>query len=264
MVFIWYYFIEKVVGGRTLLGEMLKKKRDDLGLDLREIANTLKIRYDYLKAIEDENFKLLPAEVYLKGYILEYAKLLNIEEDTVLKAYEEDQFKFKKNKLDEVKFHPRKKPNIKILIISSVLSLFLIFLVITFLVPTKQNTDNSSEKLDKIDNSGIQILKPDLNTPLSKEKLTNESMMPEESSQQILEIIATDTTWILANIDGTDLKEVLMKPGESVKWHARKSFSLKIGNAGGVRLNLNGKELEKLGEIGQVVSIDLPDDNKNM
>ncbi len=151
--------------------------------------------------------------------------------------------------------------------ITSVLSLFLIFLVISFLVQTKQNSDNSSKKLNKSDNSGIQIIQPHLNISLSNEKtekLTNEASMSKESSQQVLEIIATDTTWILANIDGTELKEVLMKPGESVKWRARKSFSLKIGNAGGVRLNLNGEEIEKLGEIGQVVSIDLPHENKNM
>jgi hypothetical protein len=58
--------------------------------------------------------------------------------------------------------------------------------------------------------------------------------------------------------DKTDPKEILLKPGDSAKWHAKNSFSLKIGNAGGIRLVFNGKEIKKLGEKGQIINIDLP------
>jgi cytoskeleton protein RodZ len=52
-----------------LVGEILKKRREELGRDLREISNYLKIRYDYLKALEDGDIEKLPAEVYIRGYI---------------------------------------------------------------------------------------------------------------------------------------------------------------------------------------------------
>ncbi|MFZ6017133.1 MAG: helix-turn-helix domain-containing protein [Nitrospirota bacterium] len=70
-----------------MVGEILKKRREESGQDLREIAKTLKIRYDYLKAIEDENFEKLPVEVYIRGYIREYAKILNINPEAAIKAY---------------------------------------------------------------------------------------------------------------------------------------------------------------------------------
>ncbi len=247
-----------------MVGEILKKKREDLGIELREIANTLKIRYDYLKAIEDEDFKLFPAKVYLKGYILEYAKFLNIEAKIILEAYEKDQPKQEKLKRDEIGSLHDKKTNIKKLIIPSGLAILLISLVIIFLAPNKQNVDNTEKNITK---NNIQISQPDLVPSLNNGKMknyTNEAQRSKESSQHILEIIAIDTTWILANIDETDSKEVLMRPGESVKWYAKNSFSLKIGNAGGVRLILNGKEIEKLGETGQVISINIPDENKNI
>ena len=53
-----------------------------------------------------------------------------------------------------------------------------------------------------------------------------------------------------------------MKPGDSVRWHARNGFFLKIGNAGGIKLVLNGKEVGKLGEEGEVVKINLPEKDR--
>ena len=68
-------------------GEILKKKREELGYNLKEIAKTLKIRSDYLKAIEEGTFEKLPVEVYTKGYIREYAKFLKTDPEIVIKAY---------------------------------------------------------------------------------------------------------------------------------------------------------------------------------
>ncbi|MBI1810953.1 MAG: helix-turn-helix domain-containing protein, partial [Nitrospirae bacterium] len=68
-------------------GEILKKKREELGYNIKEIAKTLRIRSDYLKAIEEGTFEKLPVEVYTKGYIREYAKFLKIDPKAVIKAY---------------------------------------------------------------------------------------------------------------------------------------------------------------------------------
>ncbi len=72
-----------------MVGEILKKRREELGQDLKEIAHTLKIRYDYLRALEAEDFEKLPVPVYTKGYIRDYAKFLDINPDIVIKAYME-------------------------------------------------------------------------------------------------------------------------------------------------------------------------------
>ena len=70
-----------------MVGELLKKAREESGKNLKEISDILKIRLDYLRAIEEEDFKQLPEEVYIKGYIREYAEFLNIEPETALSAY---------------------------------------------------------------------------------------------------------------------------------------------------------------------------------
>ncbi|MEW6002986.1 MAG: RodZ domain-containing protein [Nitrospirota bacterium] len=73
-----------------------------------------------------------------------------------------------------------------------------------------------------------------------------------------LELIATDMTWLSVNIDDKGTKDILLKPGERIKWTAKKGFSLKIGNAAGIKLLFDGKEVGRLGEKGQVVKLRLP------
>lgn len=74
-----------------------------------------------------------------------------------------------------------------------------------------------------------------------------------------LRIEATEPTWIRVVIDNQQHKDVLLKPGEKVEWTAKGGFNLTVGNAGGIRLTLNGKELPPLGKSGQVLrNVQLP------
>jgi cytoskeleton protein RodZ len=87
----------------------------------------------------------------------------------------------------------------------------------------------------------------------------DESLPQKVMSGHLLQINAHDTTWLQVMIDKTEPKELLMQPGDSVEWRANTCFSLKIGNAGGVKLRFDGKEFANLGETGQVVNINLPE-----
>lgn len=73
-----------------------------------------------------------------------------------------------------------------------------------------------------------------------------------------LELIAKDTTWIFITLDNSESKEMLLRQGDHIKLSAKNVFSLKIGNAGGIKLVFDGKEIEPLGEEGQVVTLILP------
>jgi tetratricopeptide (TPR) repeat protein len=73
-----------------------------------------------------------------------------------------------------------------------------------------------------------------------------------------LELTAEDTTWIFVNIDDRESKEMLLNQGDNIKWSAKNGFLLKIGNAGGIKLIFDGKEIGPLGEKGQAISLTLP------
>ena len=62
------------------IGPYLRKRREALGYTIREIAQKTRIRSTYLELIESEGFQHLPAPVYLRGFILEYARVLDLPE----------------------------------------------------------------------------------------------------------------------------------------------------------------------------------------
>ena len=57
------------------------------GLSLRHIASVTKIGMRYLEYIEEDRFALLPAPVYLRGFLQEYARLVGIDQRRVADAY---------------------------------------------------------------------------------------------------------------------------------------------------------------------------------
>ncbi len=68
-------------------GPLLQQIREAKGVDLREIAERTKIGMTYLGAIETETFRKLPAAVYVRGFLVEYSKILEIDTDQVLRSY---------------------------------------------------------------------------------------------------------------------------------------------------------------------------------
>jgi len=262
-----------------LVGDILKNRREELGQDLREISNTLKIKYDYLKAIEDGTLEKLPQEVYVKGYIREYAEHIKIDPEAAINAYLQQISPPQVENKDIPEKEPAKKkiPKIGYVLIS--LLFILITITASYTIFSKKGKDikQSAEQTQKERASPYaermketplsSVVKPGKTTisdskketPLPGTETKKEIVPPKtDVSRQVLEVFATDTTWLLVLIDKNDPKEMLLKPGDSAKWHAKNGFSLKIGNAGGIRLVFNGKEIKKLGEKGQVINIDLP------
>jgi cytoskeletal protein RodZ len=262
-----------------LVGDILKNRREELGYDLREISNTLKIKYDYLKAIEDGDLGKLPQEVYVKGYIREYAEHLRIDPEAAINAYvQQISPPLVENKdIPEKKPEKRKIPKIGYVLISLLFILITITLSYTIFSQKDKDIKPPAEQTQKeipspdaepiketpfssvVTPGGTTIPDSKKEPPLASTETKKEIVPPKtDVSQQVLEVFATDTTWLMVLIDKTDPKEMLLKPGDSAKWHAKNCFSLKIGNAGGIRILFNGKEIKKLGEKGQVINIDLP------
>lgn len=69
------------------LGVYLKQMREDAKLSVDEVSYQTRIPSKYILWLEGGNYKNLPAEVYVKGFIAKYAKVLNLEKDDLLKIY---------------------------------------------------------------------------------------------------------------------------------------------------------------------------------
>jgi flagellar biosynthesis protein FlhG len=76
------------VGPRTeFSGPLLRQIREAIGIELREIAERSKIGMAYLQALEGEVFTKLPAPVYVRGFLAEYARALGLDAERVKQTY---------------------------------------------------------------------------------------------------------------------------------------------------------------------------------
>ncbi len=72
---------------RSRCGGALRIAREKLGLSLNDVTSRLKISNKQLEAIEADNFTALPEATIVKGFIRNYAKLLKLDAEPLLDAY---------------------------------------------------------------------------------------------------------------------------------------------------------------------------------
>ena len=70
-----------------LTGPDLRKIREARGMSLRHIATVTKIGLRFLEYVEEDRFAFLPAPVYLRGFLVEYARLVGIDPRRTADAY---------------------------------------------------------------------------------------------------------------------------------------------------------------------------------
>ena len=69
------------------IGTSLREARLRQGLDFPEIEQGTKIRGKYLRALEDEQFDLLPGQTYVKGFLRTYAEYLGLDGQLYVDEY---------------------------------------------------------------------------------------------------------------------------------------------------------------------------------
>jgi cytoskeletal protein RodZ len=69
------------------IGTSLREARLRQGLDFPELEQATKIRGKYLRALEDEEFEILPAQTYVKGFLRAYADYLGLDGQLYVDEY---------------------------------------------------------------------------------------------------------------------------------------------------------------------------------
>ena len=74
-------------GDGMRIGEVLKETRTRQGLDIRGVEEQTKIRIKYLRALENEDWDVLPNDAYAKGFLRTYAQVLGLDGDALVDEY---------------------------------------------------------------------------------------------------------------------------------------------------------------------------------
>jgi curved DNA-binding protein CbpA len=72
---------------REINGKLLREFREQRGIPLQEIAAKTRINITYLQFIEQDHYKGLPTEVYLRSYLVQYAKIMGLDPNRVADGF---------------------------------------------------------------------------------------------------------------------------------------------------------------------------------
>lgn len=255
-------------------GSFIKRERELRGITLDEIAAETKIGKKFLHALEDDDYDSIPAPTFIKGFLRAYSKHIGLDGNDVVLRYEDfiERTTEKIEVVDEQAAQPVNKNYYLTAIIAVIGLVILILLAIYFFWPDNSRTDQQSEKgkeaseriSESIEDSKIADIPqrniPDITTTTEETKSSTSGIPFKEIPQKklTLSFSASQETWLLVIIDDTVVKDVMLKPGETIKWAGEKGFQVTIGNAGGVKAVFNGKPLKLPGDTGKVVKLTLP------
>lgn len=275
------------------VGTYLKRERELRNISLKEISTATKIRENILKAIEEDRHDLLPTPVFVKGFLVAYVKHIGLDPSDVVLRYESD---LKELHGQEEKGLPgeQKKGWDRRFLLGTVIVIVAIGIIL--LNPWRKPGDKKEQmpvlvekapvvqkespppstvpEQDKVAHPGeetivVKKIPPAEETIVVREtppaETPTETLLGERASEPkemarrelTLQIRALEETWIAFQVD-TDLpREIMLRVGETFSQRANDHIKLKIGNAGGVNVTFNGKDLGSLGDSGRVVRLSL-------
>jgi transcriptional regulator with XRE-family HTH domain len=219
------------------LGKYLYDARVARGFDLREAAQQTRISAQYLKALEEEDFSKLPGEVFVKGFLKNYAKFLHLDELEIMQRYGEILQKRSPTSqpattvpaaaAEEVHRPASKFPLEPVLWAAGIVVVLVLFFFSAF--PSRRQ---------HVKEAGEARTAPGIPGELSTAPVT--STKPEKL---YLQVVALENTWLLIRTDTSPEKKAMLNKGESLIWSANDRFLLSYGSAGALKLLLNGNEL---------------------
>lgn len=249
---------------RGVAGELLKRRREELGLDLKQIADLLKIKEDYLASIEEDCFEKLPVAVYTLGYIRCYATHLHVDPEPIIAFYTGHLAQPKPSTIFPVASSKKKIPFYYYVI--PALAFILLILGVVILrqegsAPEKKTAAVPVQPVQRVELSETDPSQPQAVLPaLSSQAAGNQKA--QVAGEHSLEIIANDLTWMHIRFSNGKYEEILLRPGMTRMWQFTDKAVLKLGNAGGISLTLDGRDIGAPGRLGQVMTLVFPENQQ--
>ncbi len=268
---------------KETLGKYLKNQRESKQISLREVAKNTRVREHVLKAIEEDQHHLLPPATYVKGFLLAYAKYLRLDSNDILLRYERvlkgesiapapvQSPRPKRETPPAQASKPRQKISwntkqawVVLAVIVASFVVFYFFSPYPSMPPTEPIPGTGVEKKSPI---ALPAPVPATSQPAEGKPVVQEKklLMPsapvaattsvQEKKPISLQLKAIEETWLSLQADDQSGKEMILKPGEGMTVQASGRILMKLGNAGGLDLVLNGKPLGKSGKSGEVLTL---------
>ena len=270
------------------LGTILRETRTARGLPLEAVEEVTRIRARYLEALEEGRYDVLPTPVHVRGFLRNYALFLNLEPEPLINRYNAS-----RRMVQDIPLAKQVRPDLDkapplppetlddeldsqpvffrpagirlrapawvsgdILVgafVLVVLALFAFWAGSRFIVPAiagARATETPVAEATGTPSAAGAAVPQATRTPAA---VAQEPTSPPIFASVKLEITVTERSWLLVIVDGETVQEGLAQEGDTFSWEGQELAKLLTGNAAGISVTLNDREMASLGDRGQVV-----------
>jgi cytoskeletal protein RodZ len=238
------------------LGSLITQARKSAGLSIDDLSESTNIRGALLREIESNNFVNCGGETYARGHLRNLALKLGVDPQVFLTAFEDEQMQVDRSMKDLlVENNVMKKPeearkvSWKVLATISVASLFVVGLAqiiisntasVDIPEPIASASATPSESAD----------------PTSGATPTEQATVSTGTGVELIVTASRAKSWIfVSDASGRTLFSGQISQGTTKTFSTDVTLNVRIGNAGGVDLSVNGKKVDSIGADGEVVSV---------
>lgn len=229
------------------IGKKLRKARQSKGVSIEDASAQTRIHHKVLKALEEDKFGELPSPTYVKGFLRRYAGYLGLDAGVILKEYIATCPKEPKQVLvlEAEKIQWVGLRRLIILVSTGVVILAVVSFGIYFIVKSVRSRPKVEKEVAELqEKAGVPAK---TRRPPSKPE-------PEASIEPlVLSVVAKEDVWLQVAVDGEVIFQDILSPGDEESWKAEEKITLRVGNAGGIELELDGKSLGSPGAFGEMI-----------
>jgi cytoskeleton protein RodZ len=240
--------------GPALAGALLRDGRERAGRTVEECATALRARNSQILALERGDLRDFGAEIYARGFLRSYARLVHVDEERVLSLHGEDPaYRGPVLPPREPLRLRRSAPGwlIGLTALAVVAGLIAAVLgVVGSRVPSAvAPTDPALES--------PQAVLPPTAPPADRPDTPEPQPEPEPTGPPVDLVLTFEAaSWLEVLVDGVPVEPgTLVASGETLRFAGQREVSLRFGNAGGVRVEFNGEELGPAGRPGEVLRV---------
>lgn len=244
------------------LGSLIAKARKDAGLSIEELSNVTNIRAALIREIEKDNFSHCGGETYARGHVRTIALKLDADQKEFLRIFDEEQGTRKRtmkellveNNLIRQPSEAR-KISWRVLLGISLASLAIV--AVAQIVISNTSTNEVTKPVVSASPTPSQSATPTLSPTQSPstEPSAQSSFSTGTGVEVIVDAIRARTWLFVSDAAGRTLFSGEIPKGSLRIFTSVSRLDLKVGNAGGVDLQVNGKKAAAIGGNGEVVSV---------
>ncbi len=272
------------------IGKQLAQRRQEKGLSIEQLASTTKISLRFIEKMESGDFAFLPS-VYVKAFLKVFAAQVGLDPEVTIHQFESanraEQPAIEKHVQEKAAEQPKtlkEAPKVAqerdshakqsalrqslvpklgdvqmvvrfyrpLIFGAAIVVALLAFLIYTIL---HREGGQQSEAImeDSIFSDTLVVASPPLQDTLSNARIP--PVLTKSESGLKLTVYAKETTWVRIVFNDSLADEAVFAAGDVRSWQSNDKFFLKIGNAGGITLSLNGKDIGAAGAVGQIANL---------